>query len=270
MADWAGMILRVGEERGFWPKREIVTTADRFRPGASDVMALRVGYEKLQPRDGLGAAGLVGGRASRARSSGTPPTASAGSAASTGYPSARPRCRRDERPRHRRRRFLGTHLVERLRARRPRAVRRPTRRLRPDALGGRRAALRRREARARLPPRRRGRRDRRQPRQPRPLLVREPRDGRERARARAHARRLEARGCRHRLRLPEAHAGAVQRGRPLERLSRRRRTRPTAWRRSRSSSARRPTASSTARTRSSCCPRTSTARATTSTRRTRT
>ena len=52
MADWAGLILRVGEEQGYWPKREIVTTADRFRPGASDVMALRVGYEKLHRETG--------------------------------------------------------------------------------------------------------------------------------------------------------------------------------------------------------------------------
>jgi dTDP-glucose 4,6-dehydratase len=52
MEDWAGMILRVGEERGYWQKREIVSTADRFRPGASDVMALRVGYEKLNRETG--------------------------------------------------------------------------------------------------------------------------------------------------------------------------------------------------------------------------
>ena len=51
MADWAAMILRVGEEGGFWPAgREIVTTAARYRPGASEVMALRVGYEKLHAR----------------------------------------------------------------------------------------------------------------------------------------------------------------------------------------------------------------------------
>jgi dTDP-glucose 4,6-dehydratase len=48
MADWAAMILRVGEEQGYWPKREIVSTPARFRPGASDVIALRVGYEKLK------------------------------------------------------------------------------------------------------------------------------------------------------------------------------------------------------------------------------
>jgi dTDP-glucose 4,6-dehydratase len=52
MADWASLILQVGEERGHWPKREIVTTSDRFRPGASDVMALRVGYEKLNRETG--------------------------------------------------------------------------------------------------------------------------------------------------------------------------------------------------------------------------
>jgi dTDP-glucose 4,6-dehydratase len=52
MAEWAALIMRVGEERGFWPKREIVTSADRYRPGASDVMALRVGYEKLNRETG--------------------------------------------------------------------------------------------------------------------------------------------------------------------------------------------------------------------------
>jgi dTDP-glucose 4,6-dehydratase len=52
MADWAGMILEIGEREGYWPAREIVSTADRFRPGATDVMALRVGYEKLQDETG--------------------------------------------------------------------------------------------------------------------------------------------------------------------------------------------------------------------------
>jgi dTDP-glucose 4,6-dehydratase len=54
MADWAALILRVGEEEGFWPKgsREIVQTEARLRPGASDVMALRVGYEKLHRETG--------------------------------------------------------------------------------------------------------------------------------------------------------------------------------------------------------------------------
>jgi len=53
MADWVAMILRVGEENGFWPgDREIVTTPSRRRPGASEVMALRVGYEKLHGETG--------------------------------------------------------------------------------------------------------------------------------------------------------------------------------------------------------------------------
>jgi dTDP-glucose 4,6-dehydratase len=47
MRDWAELILRVGREHGHWDAREIVSTAERFRPGASEVMALRVGYEKL-------------------------------------------------------------------------------------------------------------------------------------------------------------------------------------------------------------------------------
>jgi dTDP-glucose 4,6-dehydratase len=47
MRDWAELILRVGREQGYWETREIVSTLDRYRPGASEVMALRVGYEKL-------------------------------------------------------------------------------------------------------------------------------------------------------------------------------------------------------------------------------
>ena len=53
MGDWVALILRVGEEHGFWPAgREIVTTKARFRPGASEVMALRVGHEKLTRETG--------------------------------------------------------------------------------------------------------------------------------------------------------------------------------------------------------------------------
>jgi dTDP-glucose 4,6-dehydratase len=52
MRDWADLILRVGREQGHWEAREIVTTAERFRPGASEVMALRVGYEKLNRETG--------------------------------------------------------------------------------------------------------------------------------------------------------------------------------------------------------------------------
>jgi dTDP-glucose 4,6-dehydratase len=53
MADWASMILRLGEEAGYWPAgRQTVSTPARFRPGASEVMALRVGYEKLKRETG--------------------------------------------------------------------------------------------------------------------------------------------------------------------------------------------------------------------------
>jgi dTDP-glucose 4,6-dehydratase len=53
MQQWAEMILRIGEENGFWPAdRRLVTTQSRFRPGASDVLALRVGHEKLTAETG--------------------------------------------------------------------------------------------------------------------------------------------------------------------------------------------------------------------------
>ena len=48
MEGWVELILRIGEDNGFWPAgRTVTTTAKRYRPGASDVMALRVGHEKL-------------------------------------------------------------------------------------------------------------------------------------------------------------------------------------------------------------------------------
>jgi dTDP-glucose 4,6-dehydratase len=52
IADWAALILRVGEEQGHWPARDVVSVRERFRPGASDVMALRVGYDKLNREAG--------------------------------------------------------------------------------------------------------------------------------------------------------------------------------------------------------------------------
>jgi dTDP-glucose 4,6-dehydratase len=52
MREWADLILRVGREQGYWDAREITTTPERFRPGASEVMALRVGYEKLNRETG--------------------------------------------------------------------------------------------------------------------------------------------------------------------------------------------------------------------------
>jgi dTDP-glucose 4,6-dehydratase len=52
MGDWAELILRVGREQGHWDSRELVSTPERFRPGASEVMALRVGFEKLNRETG--------------------------------------------------------------------------------------------------------------------------------------------------------------------------------------------------------------------------
>ncbi len=83
-------------------------------------------------------------------------------------------------------------------------------------------------------------------------------------------RRAQVRDHRHRLRLPEVHAGAVPRGRPLERLS----GGDERAVRARQEDAARAVAgvprSSTASTRSSCCRSTSTVRATTSIRARRT
>jgi dTDP-glucose 4,6-dehydratase len=53
MQEWTDLILRVGREEGYWgDDREIVTTPLRVRPGSSEVMALRVGYEKLNRETG--------------------------------------------------------------------------------------------------------------------------------------------------------------------------------------------------------------------------
>src|SRR6195952_64982 len=53
MADWCDLILKTGEEHGFWGgDRRIVTSEKRLRPGVTDVMALRVGYDKLNAETG--------------------------------------------------------------------------------------------------------------------------------------------------------------------------------------------------------------------------
>ena len=52
MQDWADMILRIGKDKGYWGDREITSVPKRFRPGSSDVVALRVGYEKLHAETG--------------------------------------------------------------------------------------------------------------------------------------------------------------------------------------------------------------------------
>jgi dTDP-glucose 4,6-dehydratase len=53
MRDWAELILRVGEDAGYWSAdRRLVSVESRYRPGASDVLALRVGHEKLTRETG--------------------------------------------------------------------------------------------------------------------------------------------------------------------------------------------------------------------------
>ncbi len=53
MADWSELILATGAANGYWPDdRHVVTNERRLRPGATDVMALRVGYDKLQRETG--------------------------------------------------------------------------------------------------------------------------------------------------------------------------------------------------------------------------
>jgi dTDP-glucose 4,6-dehydratase len=53
MRDWADLIVRVGADEGFWAAdRHVVTTERRLRPGSTDVLALRVGYDKLHRETG--------------------------------------------------------------------------------------------------------------------------------------------------------------------------------------------------------------------------
>ncbi|HEX5449817.1 MAG TPA: GDP-mannose 4,6-dehydratase [Gaiellaceae bacterium] len=53
MRDWSAKIIEIGAANGFWGEdRHVVTNERRLRPGATDVMALRVGYEKLNSETG--------------------------------------------------------------------------------------------------------------------------------------------------------------------------------------------------------------------------
>jgi dTDP-glucose 4,6-dehydratase len=53
MQEWVDLILRTGEEHSFWPgDRQVITSVSRVRPGSSEVMALRVGHEKLTRETG--------------------------------------------------------------------------------------------------------------------------------------------------------------------------------------------------------------------------
>jgi dTDP-glucose 4,6-dehydratase len=50
--EWCDLILKIGREQGHWGAREVVTTPLRVRPGSSEVLALKVGYEKLHRETG--------------------------------------------------------------------------------------------------------------------------------------------------------------------------------------------------------------------------
>jgi len=53
MADWSSLIVELGARNGYWADdRRVVTNDRRLRPGVTDVMALRVGYEKLHRETG--------------------------------------------------------------------------------------------------------------------------------------------------------------------------------------------------------------------------
>lgn len=52
IGDWAALILRLGEEQRLWRGRELASVVDRYRPGASDVMALRADSSLLERETG--------------------------------------------------------------------------------------------------------------------------------------------------------------------------------------------------------------------------
>jgi dTDP-glucose 4,6-dehydratase len=53
MQAWCDLILKTGEEHGYWGNdRAVVINEKRMRPGATDVLALRVGYDKLHSETG--------------------------------------------------------------------------------------------------------------------------------------------------------------------------------------------------------------------------
>ena len=53
MGDWCELILSIGEREGYWSDdRHMVTSPRRLRPGTTDVMALRVSFDKLRGQTG--------------------------------------------------------------------------------------------------------------------------------------------------------------------------------------------------------------------------
>ena len=151
--------------------------------------------------------------------------------------------------------FLGAKVLEQLAdARRRRGDRAAIGRIRPararcDPRGADRQPRRRRGA-----PCRRRRRHRREHGDARPVLLRQRDHGHPADRGEPARRRRAVRVRRHRLRLPEAHAGARSTRTTSGTATRRRRTRRTAWPRRCCSCSCRRIASSTGSTASTCCP----------------
>jgi dTDP-glucose 4,6-dehydratase len=52
IGEWASLILRIGQREGYWPERELISVSDRFRPGASDVVALRADISSFHDETG--------------------------------------------------------------------------------------------------------------------------------------------------------------------------------------------------------------------------
>ena len=126
MRDWVDLILRVGEEHGFWPgDREVVSDRCALSPGRERGDGAPRRAREAHPGDRLAAARCRGRTGSCTRFAGTPRTANAGSAASTGSRRVRRSRRNDARSRHRRRRLPRLAPRGAPRARRARRRRRP-------------------------------------------------------------------------------------------------------------------------------------------------
>jgi len=50
--DWMHLVLKIGQQEGYWGKKKLVINEKRFRPGTSDVEELLVGYGKLHALSG--------------------------------------------------------------------------------------------------------------------------------------------------------------------------------------------------------------------------
>lgn len=52
IGDWANLILRIGEEEGYWRNRVVASKESRYRPGKSDIIRLGVDYSKIKKYTG--------------------------------------------------------------------------------------------------------------------------------------------------------------------------------------------------------------------------